>query len=115
MTKEDYNLYRKAVRGEADFPVEFFKKIFWRPCKRFDPEKATNEEIRKYFLEEHNKEGKEWCNVVEAVVTKILSEEKVLIRRTDNNREIEAYIDMKETPKINEKVAFHIDGIVDKL
>src|SRR4030042_4755988 len=62
MSRADHELYRKALKGRADFPVDKFRKIFWKPCKRFDPEKVSDKEVRKYFLGEHNAEGKEWCN-----------------------------------------------------
>lgn len=114
MSREDYGLYRKELVGKGEFPVEKFRKIFWRPCGRFDPERAKDGEVRKYFLGEHNMEGKEWCNAVEAVVLG-LKGEKVLVKRLDNGREIEAHIDIREKLKIKDRVVFHIDGVVDKL
>ena len=115
MSGEDYKTYHNAVRGDGEFSVDKFREIFWKPCKKMDPEKVSDERVRKYFLEEHNMEVNKWCHAVDSIVKKKLPGEKVIVERLDMGREIEAYVDMPYVPEVDEKVILHIDGVVDKI
>ncbi len=107
LEKDELELYRDAIKGGKEFPVEKYKDKFSKVSEFIDPENTSDDKVVEYFFGKHNREKHEFCHVVKSKVAKEEGENVFL----SSIEEPVEYI--TEKPKKGDVVVLHLGKIVD--